>query len=414
MTESHKLARRALLLAGAAALAAPSLLSSALAAEPHRRTPGISPALKQQEDDLNATPAQTPLGPVNVLAKWAYIEDFNTGATLLNKAGDEAMPPSSMTKLMTAYIVYSQLKAGKLHLDQMLPVSEKAWRMQGSKMFVPLGQQVQVEDLIRGMIVDSGNDACIVLAEGIAGSEDSFVDMMNAEAKKMGLEATHFVNATGWPDPGHTMSAKDIATVATHIIKDFPDYYHYDSEKTFKFNNIQQGNRNTLVWSGMADGLKTGHTEAGGYGIVVTANRNGRRVVVVLNGMPTMRVRGEEAARMLDWAFSEFEDVKLFTAGDVVDQAKVWLGSEPTVPLVSSQDVTVTLPRNWRHSAKLQVNYQAPLTAPVAKGQAVGQLTASGQGVPDIAIPLVAGADVGRMPLPERGLAVLARLVTGS
>jgi serine-type D-Ala-D-Ala carboxypeptidase (penicillin-binding protein 5/6) len=323
------------------------------------------------------------------------------------------MVPSSMTKLMTAYIVYGMLKAGRLKLDQELPVSERAWRMQGSKMFVQVGTQVKVEDLIRGMIVQSGNDACIVLAEGIAGSEEQFVDLMNKKAKELGLTNSVFRNATGWPDPEHHMSARDIATLARRIILDFPEFYKYDSEKTFKYNNIDQENRNPLVQKGLADGLKTGHTEEGGYGLVASAQRGNRRIILVLNGMSSMKQRGEESERLLEWAFREFEDVPLFTAGDTVEQAQVWLGTSPTVPLVGGRDLIVTMPRNWRDKAKVTVEYEAPLRAPVERGSVVGRLAVSGPGVPDMSIPLLAGADVARLGLPGRAMAVLSHYMSG-
>ena len=360
------------------------------------------------------SPAQTPIGPVDTAARWACIIDFNTGTTLMDKDADVQMTPSSMTKLMTAYIVYGMLKAGRLKLDQALPVSERAWRMGGSKMFVPLGAQVGVEDLIRGMIVQSGNDACIVLAEGIAGSEEQFADLMNQKAHELGLTNSHFLNATGWPAQGHVMSARDIATLARRLIQDFPEYYKYDSEKTFKYNNIEQGNRNPLVQKGLADGLKTGHTEDGGYGLVVSAQRNGRRVIVVLNGMATMRERAEESERLLEWAFREFEDVTLFAAGDTVEQAPVWLGARPTVPLVGGRDLVVTLPRGWRSKTTVAVDYESPIRAPVVRGTPLAKLTVTGAGVPDSSIPLLAGADVPRLGLPGRAMAVLTHMVTGS
>ncbi len=261
------------------------------------------------------SPATTPIGPLDTAAKWAVIIDFNTGATLLDKDADAPMPPSSMTKLMTMYIVYGMLKSGRLKLDQELPVSERAWRMQGSKMFVPIGGQVKVEDLIRGVIVQSGNDACIVFAEAIAGSEEQFVDLMNQKAKEIGLTNSNFRNCTGWPDPAQRMTCRDIATVARRLIQDFPEYYHYDNEKTFKYNNIEQENRNPLVQKGLADGLKTGHTEEGGFGLVASAQRGGRRVIVVVNGLTSMHQRREESERLLEWSFREFENVTLFTRG---------------------------------------------------------------------------------------------------
>jgi D-alanyl-D-alanine carboxypeptidase (penicillin-binding protein 5/6) len=379
-----------------------------------RRT-GLATARKPAAEPLVPTsPADTPVGPVDTAAKWAIILDFNTGAQLLAKDADEEMTPSSMTKLMTAYIVYGQLKAGKLNFDQTLPVSERAWRMGGSRMFVQVGTQVRVDDLIRGMIIDSGNDACVVLAEAIAGSEEQFVDMMNAKAKQLGLTHSSFRNCTGWPDPGHVMSARDIATLASRLFRDFPEYYHFDSEKTFTYNNITQQNRNPLVQKGLADGLKTGHTDAGGYGLVASTERAGRRIIMVLNGLTTMRQRGEESERLLEWAFREFEDVTLFTAGDTVERAPVYLGAEPTVPLVGGRDLVVTLPRNWRQKARITLTYDSPLRAPVVRGTDVGHLDVSGDGVPSLQIPLLAGADVPRLGLPGRAMAVLTRMVVGS
>lgn len=360
------------------------------------------------------SPADTPLGPVDTTARWAYIEDFDTGATLLEKQADEEMPPSSMTKLMTMYLVYDQIKQGRLKLEDELPVTEKAWRMQGSKMFVQVGSTVKVEDLIRGVIVQSGNDAAIVLAEAIGGSEEQFVEKMNAAAKKLGLTHSFFKNCTGWPDPEQHMSVRDIATLSAAIIRQFPDLYHYDSEKSFKYNGIEQGNRNPMVQKGTADGLKTGHTDAGGYGLVASSKRNGRRIILVLNGMSSMRERAEESERLMDWAFFNFEDVTLFSAGDTIEQVPVWLGTSHSVPLVTGRDVTVTMPRNWRQKASVKVAYDAPLTAPVAKGDVVGKLTVTGDGVPNLDVPLMAGADVPKLGLPGRAMAVLSKYVSGT
>jgi D-alanyl-D-alanine carboxypeptidase (penicillin-binding protein 5/6) len=324
-----------------------------------------------------------------------------------------------MTKLMTAYIVYSMLKSGRLKLDQELPVSERAWRMGGSKMFVQVGTQVKVEDLIRGMIVQSGNDACIVLAEAISGSEGQFAELMNQKAKELGLTHSHFRNSTGWPEPDHVMSARDIAILAGRIIRDFPEYYKYDSEKSFTYGTsadgrpITQENRNPLVQKGLADGLKTGHTEEGGYGLAASAERGGRRVILVLNGLATMRQRAEESERLLEWAFREFEDVTLFSAADTVDSVPVWLGVAPTVPLVGGRDLVVTMPRNWRSKVKVTVAYEAPIRAPVLRGTPLGRLQVNGDGVPQMSMPLLAGADVPRLGLPGRALAVVMHYVMG-
>jgi D-alanyl-D-alanine carboxypeptidase (penicillin-binding protein 5/6) len=409
------LTRRSVVLSGgliSAGLAAPAL------AQPRKPVAGHA-AAKPAADEAGpgesaTTTVTTPVGPLDVAARWALVVDFNTGATLLDKDADVEMPPSSMTKLMTLYIVYSQLAAGKLTLDQTLPISERAWRMGGSKMFVQVGESVRVEDLIRGIVVDSGNDACIVLAEAIAGSEEGFVELMNQQAKALGLTHSVFRNSTGWPDPEHHMSCRDIATLARLIIAKFPTYYHYDSEKTFKYNGIEQGNRNTLVQKGLADGLKTGHTDAGGYGLVASAERGGRRVILVVNGLPTMHARGEESERLLEWSFREFEDVTLFSAADTVEMAPVWLGTERSVPLVGGRDLVMTMPRNWREHASVSVQYQAPLLAPVSRGDTVGKIVVAGPGVPAMELPLLAGADVPRLSLPGRALAVLSHFVTGS
>ena len=418
--------RRLILLGGAALLVSPAAL-----AKP-RKAVHVAPKVPAKKEAPKAAaggddeeggpdlaggegpPANSPVGPVPTVAQWAFIEDFESGTVLLDKQADVEMPPSSMTKLMTAYIVYSKLKEGALHLDQKLPVSEAAWRTQGSKMFVEINGTISVEDLIRGMIIQSGNDACIVLAEGIAGSEAQFVDMMNAEAKKLGLTHSVFRNCTGWPDPQHHMSARDIATLAKAIIRDFPDYYHYDSEKQFTYHGIVQYNRNPLVQDGLADGLKTGHTDAGGFGLVASANRNGRRVIMVLNGMPSKSARKQEGVRLLNWAFSTFDNARLFAANDIIDNAPVYLGIRASVPLVAGRDLTLVLPRGWRAKSKVTIDYDAPVPAPVGRGDVVGALTVSYPGMTDVKVPLLAGEDVPRMGVVGRAGAVLGHYLTGA
>jgi serine-type D-Ala-D-Ala carboxypeptidase (penicillin-binding protein 5/6) len=401
--------RRSAMLASAV-LAAGALPAMAQPRHPTSGKPGSRDARKDQP---TGSPAETPLGPVDTAARWAFILDFTSGASLLEKNADAEMPPSSMTKLMTMYLVYERLKQGRMRLDDELLVSERAWRMGGSKMFVQIGTQVKVEDLIRGVIVQSGNDACVVFAEAISGSEEQFAELMNQKAKELGLTNSKFTNSTGWPDPEQYMSCRDIAVLARRIIRDFPEYYHYDSEKTFRYNNIEQGNRNPLVQKGTADGLKTGHTEAGGFGLVVSSKRDERRVIVVLNGMESMRQRAQEGQRLMDWAFANFEDVTLFAAGDVVERVPVWLGTSPTVPLVGGRDLVLTMPRNWRKNAKVLVSYDSPIRAPVAKGTPLGRLTVAGHGVPTMEVPLVAGDDVPKLNLPGRAIAVVSHYVTG-
>jgi D-alanyl-D-alanine carboxypeptidase (penicillin-binding protein 5/6) len=386
----------------------------ALALTQKHASPAGHGGKKSKDTTPTGSPAETPLGPVDTAARWVYGMDFDTGATLMEKQADDEMPPSSMTKLMTMYLVYDRLKQGRLKLTDELPVTEKAWHMQGSKMFVQIGSSVKVEDLIRGVIVQSGNDAAIVLAEAIGGSEEGFAELMNKKARELGLTHSNFKNCTGWPDPEQHMSSRDIATLAASIIRDFPEYYHYDAEKSFKYNGIDQGNRNPMVQKGTADGLKTGHTEAGGYGLVVSSKRNGRRVVLVLNGMTSMHERAEESERLMDWLFFNFEDVTLFSAGDIIERVPVWLGTERSVPVVGGRDLIVTMPRNWRQKASIKITYDSPLRAPVAKGDTVGKLTVTGEGVPHMNVPLLAADDVPRLSLPGRAMAVVSRYVIGT
>ncbi|TCZ66790.1 D-alanyl-D-alanine carboxypeptidase family protein [Roseicella aquatilis] len=408
---SRVVSRRALVLPAAAGLAAGALPLPALAQS--RPRGGRQPATPA----ATGSPASTPLGPFDTIAKQALIVDFDTGATLLEKNAEERMHPSSMSKLMTTYIVFDMLKKGRLQMDQLLPVSERAWRMGGSKMFVQVGNQVSVEALLRGVIVQSGNDACVVLAEGISGSEQQFAELLNQRGKEIGLRNSTFRNATGWPDPEHLMTCRDLATLARRIITDFPDYYRIYNERSFTWNGISQDNRNpTLARVPGADGLKTGHTEEAGFGLTASAKRGDRRLILVFNGLPSMRARAEESERLLEWGFREFENVVLFKASDVVEEVPVHLGARATVPLVGGKDVVVTLPRSWRNKLQVKVRYDAPVAAPVQKGQELGRLSVTGPGVPPEAesLPLLAGADVDRLGLISRIPAVIGSYLTGS
>lgn len=413
--------RRFLLLSGAALTSlsavpawAKSKKAKAQPAAPAASSEDGSPATSGPS---NPGPADTPIGPVDVLASHAIIVDFNTGAVLLTRNADDPSPPSSLTKLMTIYITFKQLKEGKLHLSQTFHISQHAWKMGGSRMFVQVDTDVTIEDLIRGIFVDSGNDAAVALAEGIAGSEDAFATMMNEQAQKLGMTHSHFVDASGWPADNHYMSVRDIATLSAAIIRDFPDYYHYAGEQTFTYNKITQPNRNPLVAAGIGDGLKTGHTQEGGYSEAGTAERNGRRVIVVLNGLPTWNSRVTESKRLLDWAFNNFEDVPFFTAGQKVTEAPVWLGEAPSVGLTVEHSDLVTLPMGWKQTVKVAADYAAPVPAPIAAGQQIGTITLTGTNIPpgqaSLTQPLVAMEAVPRLGLPGRALARLKHFVTG-
>jgi D-alanyl-D-alanine carboxypeptidase (penicillin-binding protein 5/6) len=386
--------RRALLLSAAVL----PLATPALARE--RR-----PATAARPAAPTGTPASTPLGPFDTIARQALIIDAETDAVLLEKHADERMAPSSMLKLMTLYIIFDMLKRGRLQLKQELPISERAWKMQGSKMFVQIGTQVPVEALLRGVIVQSGNDATVALAEGVAGSEAQFVELMTAKARELGLKDSTFRNSTGWPDPEQRMSSRDLAKLARRLIIDFPEYYPLFNERSFTWNGITQENRNTILTRVPGgDGLKTGHTEEAGFGIVASAKRGNRRLIMVVNGLPSMKARGEEGERLLEWGFREFDNITLFKAGEVIEEVPVYLGTRPGVPLVGGRDVIVTVPRNWQETMQAKLRYKAPIPAPVLKGQELGRLEISGRGVPNLSLPLLAGADVekrgmlGRIP----------------
>lgn len=351
---------------------------------------------------------------IETLATQAILVDADTGTVLFDKGGAERMPTSSMSKVMTMYMVFEDLKRGHIGLEDKLTVSEKAWRMEGSKMFIQVGDQIKVEDLIRGVIIQSGNDASVALAEGVAGTEQAFADAMNIRAKEIGLTDSHFMNATGWPDPEHYSTPRDLAILAYRLIKDFPEYYHYYSEKEFTFNKIRQQNRNPLLskLSG-ADGVKTGHTEAAGYGLIGSAIRDGRRLILVVNGLVDEKARSDEAVRLLEWGFRNFERRKIITAGDVIDNVEVWLGEKPLVPLTASRDVTVILPKPRRSELKLTLNYLGPLKAPLKKGDAVAKLRIEVPGQDASEIDLLAGEDIGRKGIFGRAQDRLNYLLTG-
>jgi D-alanyl-D-alanine carboxypeptidase (penicillin-binding protein 5/6) len=338
--------------------------------------------------------------PISTPARHAFLIDAQTGTVLLQKDADVPMPPASMSKLMTVYMAFERLKSGRLSLDDKFLVSEKAWRKGGSKMFVKVKSRVSVRDLLRGIIVQSGNDACIVVAEGISGTEDAFAAAMTRRARELGLSNSNFRNSTGWPADGHAMSARDIATLSILLIREFPEYYPYFKEKSFKYNGIKQGNRNPLLYAGIgADGLKTGHTEASGYGLAASVERDGRRLVLVVNGLSSVRARSSESARLIEWGFRETHTYALFKKGDVVERADVWLGTAAEVPLVIDRDLHITLPRKARPRMIAKVVLREPVPAPIAKGTPIARLIVTTPGQPDVEVPLSAGAAVDRLGL---------------
>ncbi len=359
--------------------------------------------------------AALPSSAMETVAKQAYILDLQTGAVLLDKDSATPTPPASLSKLMTIYMAFEQLKSGKLSLDDKYVVSRKAWRMGGSKMFVEVKKQVRIEDLLRGIVVQSGNDACIVIAEGLSGSESAFADAMNRKAEEIGLTDSNLVNSTGWPHDAHLMSPRDLAVLARRIIEEFPEYYPYFAEKSFRYNKIKQGNRNPLLYGDTgADGLKTGHTRAAGYGLAASAIRNDRRVVMVLTGMPSARTRSFESRRLLNWAFQSFRNFTLFERGAVVDRADVWLGQEDAVPLVTERDIKVSLPRASRQGLKVKIVYEGPVPAPIEKGTEIAKLVIAAPDFDTLEVPLVAGADVAQVGVFGRLGAAIGYMVWGA
>ena len=351
---------------------------------------------------------------VDTTARQAILVDMQTGSVLMEKDADATMPTSSMSKIMTIYMLFEALEDGRLSLDEALPVSEYAWRKGGSKMFVEVGTEVLVEDLIRGIVVQSGNDASIVIAEALGGTEAGFAQAMTERARALGMENTNFANATGWPDPNHYSTARDLAVLSQRLITDFPQYYHYFAETEFTFSEIRQGNRNPLLYRNMgADGLKTGHTEEAGYGLAASATQNDRRLVLVVNGLGSVNARADESARLMSWGFREFDNVALFDGGETVETAEVWLGQSETVPLVLGDDLTVTLRRSLRSDLSVVAQVEEPVRAPIAAGDRLGKLIVTAPGSPALELPLLAGADVAEKGFFARAAANAGQLLFG-
>jgi D-alanyl-D-alanine carboxypeptidase (penicillin-binding protein 5/6) len=302
--------------------------------------------------------------------------DFNSGRVLVEHNPDARVEPASITKLMTAYAVFHGLAEGKIRLEDPVNVSEKAWRTGGSRMFIEPNMQVTVEDLIHGMVIQSGNDASVALAEHLAGSEEAFAGLMNHYAQLLGMNDTHFVNATGLPDPEHYTTARDVVALSVATIRDFPDYYAWYSEKEYTFNNIRQHNRNTLLWRDPAiDGLKTGHTESAGYCLAASAKRDGMRLVSAVMGSASESSRASETQTLLNYGFRFFETVQLYQAGQELTRTRVWKGVDQEVALGPEQELFVTIPTGRYDDLEAQVQMQPQLTAPLAAGARVGQIS---------------------------------------
>ncbi|MEM7210217.1 MAG: D-alanyl-D-alanine carboxypeptidase family protein [Pseudomonadota bacterium] len=321
-------------------------------------------------------PAALPVPAAPKVAAESYLLfDFNSGYVLAEKDIDKRLEPASLTKMMTAYIVYSELATGNLNRDGVTVVSEKAWRMGGSRMFIEVDKEVSIEDLISGLIVQSGNDASVALAEAIAGSEQQFADVMNEYAAKLGMTGSNFVNSTGLPHKDHYTTARDMGTLAQALIRDFPEDYKRYAQREFTFNNIRQYNRNKLLWRDTSvDGIKTGHTEAAGYCLVASAERNDMRVISVLLGASSDKTRTKESQRLLDYAFRFYKTQRVYAAGQSLDSPRIWNGAEDTLALGLAEDLYVTVPRGQKSTLSSSLQYPNDIVAPVAQRQELGTL----------------------------------------
>jgi len=319
---------------------------------------------------LDATPE-----PPKVNASSYILTDFHSGYVLAAENPHLQVEPASITKMMTAYVVFSEIKSGQLSLTDQITVSEKAWRTGGSKMFIEVDKQVSVEDLIRGMIIQSGNDACVALAEHIAGSEDVFASLMNQHAEKLGMRDSTFKNATGLPEEGHLVSAFDVAILGKALITEFPDLYHFYSEKEFTFNKIKQHNRNTLLYRDpTVDGFKTGHTEAAGYCLATSAMRNGMRLINVVMGTDSEKARADESQKLLNYGFRFFETHKLYQAGDERIRSEIWKGQKEDISIGLMDDLFITIPKGTYDQLEANVDLPKLLTAPIPQGTKLGNL----------------------------------------
>lgn len=351
-------------------------------------------------------------------ARAAYVVDLTTRTVLLDKNADTPLPPASMSKLMTLYIAFEALRDGRLQLDEKLPVSSHAMSYGGSTMFLDTTDRVSVEDLIRGIIVLSGNDACAVIAEALSpdGTEAGFARYMTQRAQQMGMTNSTFANSNGWPAAGHRMSMRDLALLATHLIEDFPNFYPLFSERTFAFDGRapqNSTNRNPLLGLGIgADGLKTGHTEEAGYGLVGSAKQGDRRIVFAISGLGSQAARAQESEAIVNWAFRQFTEKSLLKAGETVMKAEVFMGQAPTVALTTAEDLSALVPVLNSNQIPAEVVYNGPFTAPIAKGDKLAELIISPEGLPETRVPLVAAESVAKGGFMVRITTALDHLLT--
>ena len=352
---------------------------------------------------------------IDTKAEQAIVMDFDTNEILFEKNSNSKTPPASMTKIMTVYAAFDRLKNTDLSINNECTVSAKAYKMGGSRTFLEIDDKVSIDDLLKGIIIQSGNDASVALAECLAGTEEDFAKLMNVYAKRLGMNNTNFINSSGWPEDDHYSTVYDLAILSNAVIREFPDLYLYFADEEFTYNDIKQPNRNKLLSSVQgADGLKTGFTKASGWGIAATAKREDRRITVVINGTNSSRSRMNESANLINWAFSQTSQKELVSEGQVITQVDVWLGNKPRVNLISSRKVVSTLSFDQLQLIKSSIQYKKPLDAPILKGNSYGKLLVSIEGKPNIEVDLVAEEDVGTINPILKIFAALKYLIFGS
>ena len=355
---------------------------------------------------------------IETSAPYAIIIDGDTNTVLLEKSADKAVPPASISKLMSMEVVFRALKEGRLKLDDTFNISENAWRnggapSGGSTMFAELNSDVSLSDLILGVIVQSGNDACIAIAEGMAGTEEGFASMLNARGRELRLTNSNFRNATGLPHPNHSMSVRDMAKLARHIIKTYPEYYKYFSVPEFTWNGIRQFNRNPLLREAPgADGLKTGHIEASGYALVGSTLRDGQRVILAMSGLKSIRERAAEARKLIDWAYRAFDQITVFEADKTVGEARVYGGDKRWVRLLGDGAIKILQPRATQGKMTARIVYRGPVMAPIEQGQRIAELRVALDDGVNLSVPLYSAEDIGRGKLHQRALDAALDLVT--
>jgi len=363
-------------------------------------------------------PARATLAKPNTLAKQVMMIDATTGKVLFEKNAHQLMHPSSMTKVMLCYLVFKHLKDGHIRLDQKIPVSELAWKKRGSRMFIEVGSKVTIEDLLRGIIVQSGNDASTAIAEFLYGNEEVCSGEMTSVAQDMGAKDTTFTNVTGWPTPVHLSTARDLVFITDRLIKDFPEYYHYFKEKEFTYNNIRQINRNPLLHRKLGpgiqcDGVKTGNTSVGQYGLIASAIHQGQRFILVINGLKTKEDRARESEKLIQWGVRNFKTLQLFKKGEAVHVANVWGGDKGSIPMTLAQDLFITVPQKHIHNMQIEVSYSEPIPAPFKAGDKVGEVIVKTPDEDPVRIDLLADKKVRKANFFKRIQMALYYLIWG-